>query len=129
MIVIDYSALICFLLNDPPQRASALRRRLGAELLQAPHLLDIEVAHVLRRYVFTGSLTPSLASETLAALARLRVTRHAHYPYLPRIWELRSNLTAYDAAYVALAEFLDAPLLTLDGRMARAGAAAKIEVF
>lgn len=95
----------------------------------ALHLLDIEVTHVLRQLVLAGRLIPGQASAILADLAEFRLIRHLHYAHLERIWQLRSNLSAYDAAYVSLAEFLDAPLLTLDARMAHAGAGAKIEVF
>lgn len=106
-----------------------LRQRIRGEPLHAPHLLDIEVTHVLRRLVLAGKLIPGRASAILADLAELRLVRYPHYPHLERIWQLRSNLSVYDAAYVSLAEFLDAPILTLDARMARAGAGAKIEVF
>jgi predicted nucleic acid-binding protein len=129
VIVLDASVVVHLLLNDPPARANTLRRRLGTEPLQAPHLLDVEVTHVLRRYLLSGRIPLSLANNALSNLAELRIVRHPHYPYLKRIWELRSNLTAYDATYVALAEALDAPLLTSDGRMARAGSGARIEVF
>lgn len=79
--------------------------------------------------VLAGALTAAAGRAVLTDLSALRLVRHPHYPYLSRIWELRSNLTAYDAAYVALAEALGAPLLTLDGRMARAGSSASIETF
>jgi len=129
LIVVDASAAICFLLNSPPDQASAVRSRLSGDDLHAPHLLDLEVAHALRRFVLAGALTADRARETLSRLAQLRVVRYPHYSFLERIWQLRSNLTAYDAAYVSLAEFLDAPLLTLDARIARAPARATIEVF
>lgn len=129
MIVLDASATVCLLLNEPVTRARTILERLRGETLQAPHLMDVEVTHALRRLVLTGMLAPVRGREALTDLAQLRLTRYPHYPLLDRIWQLRSNLTAYDAAYVALAEFLAAPLVTLDSRMARSGAGATIEVF
>ncbi len=129
MIVLDASAALCILLNSPAPRASTLRQRLRGEHLQAPHLIDLEVAQTLRRFVLAGSLTVDRAHDALADLAQLPLIRHPHYPFLDRIWQLRSNVTAYDAAYVALAEILSAPLLTLDARLAHAGTRVTIEVF
>lgn len=129
MIVLDASAAICILLNSPPPRASNLRRRLRGESLQAPHLIDLEVAHTLRRYVLTGIIAAHEAWAALSDLPQLRLVRHPHYPFLEDIWRLRANVSAYDAAYVSLAQFLDVPLLTLDARLARAGMSATIEVF
>lgn len=87
------------------------------------------MAQTLRRFVLAGTLPADRAGDALDELAQSPLVRHPHYPFLERVWQLRSNLTAYDAAYVALAEFLDAPLLTLDARMARAPSWATIEVF
>lgn len=129
MIVLDASSAVCVLLNSPVDRAARIRERLRGEELQAPHLIDLEVAHALRRMVLIGDLTSAGAEEALNSLAWLEVDRHPHYPFLGDIWRMRSNRTAYDAAYVALAEFLRAPLITLDGRMARTPSAATIEVF
>ena len=129
MIVVDASALL-----EPLLRSSAARpvqRRLfeSGETLHAPHLLDIEVAQVVRRFVAGGEIDESQGSAALAILADLPVRRYPHAFLLPRIWELRRNLTAYDAAYVALAEALDAPLLTRDRRLANAyGHQARIEL-
>ena len=95
-----------------------------AESLHAPHLLDLEVAQAFRRAVAAGSLDPDRARQALDDLLLLDVERYPHDRLLPRIWDLRDNLTAYDAAYVALAEALDCPLLTCDRRLARARAAA-----
>ena len=117
------------LVERPADRARAVRQRLRGEELQAPHLIDLEVAQTLRRYVLAGNLAADRASSALMVLAQLPLTRYVHYPLLERVWRLRSNLTAYDAAYVALAQFLQAPLLTLDARMGRAGASATIEVL
>jgi len=88
--------------------------------LHAPHLLDIEVTSVVRRYVIEGKLAADRGRGAIENLAALDIERHGHDALLPRIWELRCNLTAYDAAYVALAEALDAPLLTRDRRLAAA---------
>ena len=100
------------------------------ESLHAPHLLDVEVAQVLRRYATAGELTPERGREALMDLADFPVHRYPHDVLLPRIWELRHNVTAYDAAYVALAETLAAPLVTCDARLGSAPRhAAKIEVF
>ena len=94
------------------------------------HLLDVEFMQVLRRLVREGKLTPKRAREAIQDLADLRITRYAPVLLLERIWELRQNLSAYDAAYVTLAEKLQAPLITRDRRIAAApGHKAKIEVF
>ena len=87
------------------------------ESLHAPHLLDVEVASILRRYHLSGELS---AEDGREALAGLDIARYPHDPLLPRVWELRASVTAYDAVYLALAEVLEAPLLTLDRRLARA---------
>ena len=100
------------------------------ESLHAPHLLDVEVAQVLRRYAAAGELTPERGREALMDLADFPVYRYPHDVLLPRIWELRHNLTAYDAAYKALAETLAAPLVTCDARLGSAPRhRAKVEVF
>ena len=91
------------------------------QTLHAPHLLDIEVAQVIRRYAATGEIEQERGMEALADLAELPLRRYPHHFLLPRVWDLRNNLTAYDAVYIALAEMLDAPLLTRDRRMAAAG--------
>lgn len=129
MIVLDASMALELLLGGT--RAAPLRDRLrGGERLCAPHLLDIEVAHVLRRYQRTRALTPFRAGAAVADLAQLPLTRHPHTPLLGRIWELRDNLTGYDAAYVALAELMKAPLFTCDARLAAApGHRARVELF
>ena len=120
MIVIDASALVEFLLRMPA--APAVRERLSRaeQTLHAPHLIDIEVAQVVRRYAAIGQIEPARGRIALNDLLDLPLYRHQHDILLPRVWELRHNLTAYDAAYVALAEALDATLLTRDRRLAAA---------
>jgi predicted nucleic acid-binding protein len=97
--------------------------------LHVPHLLDLEVANVLRRYVRGRATTVARAEQALQDLSDIRMTRHSHARLLRRVWELRDHLTAYDAVYVALAEALDAPLLTCDAKIAAApGHHALVEV-
>ena len=103
--------------------APSVERRLFApgETWHAPHLLDLEVAQVVRRHVRGGEMSAARGQPALDDLAILSLTRYAHDLLLPRIWRLRDNLTADDAAYIALAEALNAPLLTRDVRLAAAG--------
>lgn len=129
MIVVDASAVLELLLGT--ERAERVAARLLApdERLDAPHLLDIEVGQALRRLAQLNAITVLRAEEALADFASLVIERHAHRELLPRIWQLRDSLTAYDAAYVALAEALDAPVLTCDAKLGRAhGHRARIEV-
>ena len=88
--------------------------------LHAPHLLSVEVAQVLRRYVSTRAITAATGNAALVDLADLDIEHYAHELFLGRVWELRDNVTAYDAVYLALAETLEAPLLTFDQRLAAA---------
>lgn len=129
MIVLDASAVVDLLLATPAGRRVA-RRIAPADLsLHAPHVIDLEVAQTLRRYVQSAVIGPDRGQLGLRHLALLGLTRHPHDVMLPRIWALRENLTAYDAAYVSLAELLEAPLLTCDRRLARVpGSSARIEV-
>ncbi len=130
MIVLDASAALDWLLQTAAGRR--IERRIFArhESLHAPHLLDLEVVQVLRRLVRDKALTPQRAGEAIHDLLDLRIARYPHTLLVPRIWQHRQNLTAYDAAYVALAETLRAPLITMDARLAHApGHAAKVEVF
>lgn len=130
MIVVDASAVLELLLGTAIAPRVTARLLDQAESLHAPHLLDIEVAQVLRRFAAAGELTATRGREALNDLDALPITRYPHDILLPRIWELRANLTAYDAAYVALAEALDAPLLTTDARLARApGHRARVELM
>jgi predicted nucleic acid-binding protein len=126
--VLDASVVIEVLLGTPAGRAVEDRVLDSRVSLHAPHLIDVEVAHVLRRYESTGDLTPSRAAEAVEDLRELPITRHEHALLLPRIWRLRRNLTAYDAVYVALAEALDATLLTRDAKLARAAREARVEL-
>jgi predicted nucleic acid-binding protein len=130
MIVVDASAMIETLLRTPAAAAVDARLFAPGETLHAPHLLDVEVAQVVRRYVANGEIDADRGRDALDDLADLRLRRYPHDLLLPRIWELRHNLTAYDAAYVALAEALAAPLLTRDRRLtAAAGVRARIELI
>ena len=120
MIVLDASAIIDMLLGTPAgDRVSQRILEDGAP--HAPHLLDVEVTSALRRGVRHQVLDPDRGAEALDDFAAFSLVRHPHGPLLPRMWALRDNFSAYDAAYVALAEELDGPLLTLDARLARAG--------
>jgi predicted nucleic acid-binding protein len=120
VIVLDASTVVEWLLRLP--RAGLVEARLSreAESLHSPHLLDVEVAQVVRRLAAQGVVSAERGRQALEDLADLDLARHPHEVLLPAIWQLRENLTAYDAAYVALAEALDAPLLTLDARLAGA---------
>lgn len=128
MIVIDASALIDLLVRGPAT-AAIERRMKRRQVLCAPHLIDAEVAQVLRRYAAAGLLDDRRGREALDDLADLGLRRFPHTRLLPEIWRRRHNLTAYDAAYVALAGALDAPLVTRDRRLAAAaGSGVQIEV-
>lgn len=128
MIVVDASAVLETLLRTPAAGAVEDRLFASGETLHAPHLIDLEVAQVLRRYAAAGELAPERGRTALADFVDFPIHRYPHDILLPRIWELRGNLTAYDAAYVALAEALDAALLTRDRKLAAAtGHRARIE--
>jgi predicted nucleic acid-binding protein len=120
VIVLDASALVELLLGTARGRKVAELIADPALALNVPHLVDVEVAQALRRYVRAGELDAASALAALEALQALDLERHAHEPLLQRVWALRDNLTAYDAVYVALAEALGGRLLTCDGRLARA---------
>lgn len=129
MMVVDASAVVELLLRTPLGQRVEARLLDHPASLHAPALLDVEVAQVLRRYEARGELDPARSSARIRLLAALPVSRHPHTPLLERLWTLRANLTAYDAAYVALAEALGAVLVTCDARLARApGVHATIEV-
>ena len=129
MIVVDASAVLELLLNTPAGQAVSERITASGQGLHAPHVVDVEIAQALRRYAREGKLALTEAAAAIDDLHDLDLNRHAHEPLLDRIWQLRQNFTAYDAAYVALAEALDAVLLTCDARLTRApGAAARVEL-
>ena len=129
MIVVDASVVVTAL-GDDGADGDAARARLRGERLAAPHLIDLEVASAWRRLAATGHLPTRRVELALADLLALRLERVPHGPLLQRAWELRDNLTVYDAAYVALAEALGAKLLTADARMAGApGCRCPIEVL
>ncbi|NGZ10764.1 MAG: PIN domain-containing protein [Nitrospira sp. LK70] len=130
MIVVDASAVIEMLLNTPTGVQLVERVFDPDETLHAPHLLDVEVAQVLRRYTRTGELDTARGLQALEDLADFPLTRYPHDLFLLRIWELRHNVTAYDATYIALAEALGAPLLTRDAALASApGHHAQVELI
>jgi predicted nucleic acid-binding protein len=115
MIVVDASAAVSALLNAGPAREA-----LADEQLHVPHLIDPEVANVLRRGVAASRIAPGDAWRALDRWRRLGMSRYAVFPLLERLWELRENLSAYDASYVALAESLNCAMLTADSRLGRA---------
>jgi len=129
VIVVDASAVLEILLNSPTGKKVAALLSRPRETLHAPHLLDIEVAQVLRRYVRTGDLDRSRGDQAIADLSLLPIERYPHGELLDRIWQLRDSLTAYDATYVVLAEALEARLVTCDARLSRAhGHGAEVEL-
>lgn len=119
MIVVD-SSIIASALADDGTDGDRARGRLIDERLAAPDLIDLEVASVWRRALRAGQLPERRARQALADLAAAPLARAPHGPLMARIWELRDNLTPYDAAYVALAEMLDTALVTADKRLAQA---------
>lgn len=119
MKVLDASALLELLLGTPAGRAAAACIGDPAESLHVPHLADLEVAQALRRLARQGAVETGAARQAIENLRALDLERHAHEPLLDRVWALREHLTAYDAVYVALAEALDASLLTCDPGLAR----------
>lgn len=129
MIVVDASILATGLADDGPD-GDRVRARLRGERLRAPHIIDLEVTSVWRRLVTKGALDDRRATLALADLESLRLERVDHRPLLARCWQLRHDLTTYDAAYVALAELAGSILVTGDGRLAAApGIRCDVEVM
>jgi predicted nucleic acid-binding protein len=131
LIVVDASAEVAVLLNVGPE-VERIRERVArrGQTLHVPHLFDIEVLHALRSLILRGTVSPERARLALSRLRDTQLTRYPHTYLMERMWELRENLSAYDAAYVALAEALDAPLITMDARLAQApGIRAAVEVY
>lgn len=120
MIVLDASAAIDWMLQTPAGQRVDKRIFSQNESLHSPHLVDLEVAQVLRRLVREQAVSLYRADEAIRDLLDLRITRYPHSVLLPRIWQLRGNFSAYDAAYVVLAETLGATLLTRNTRLASA---------
>jgi predicted nucleic acid-binding protein len=133
MIVIDASAAIEWMLQTPKSaeiEARIFRKPGESPRLHAPHLLDVEVAQVLRKHVAKGFVSEGRGQTALEDFLQMPILRYPHDVLLPRVWELRKKLTAYDAVYVALAEALEMPLLTCDAKVAGApGHRARVEVI
>jgi predicted nucleic acid-binding protein len=130
VIVLDASALVELLLHTPAGAEIDKRIADPSIGLHVPHLADIEVTQVFRRYVREGEIAAADAAAALQDLQDLDLQRHSHDPMLQRVWQLRENLTAYDAIYFALAEVLSSSLLTCDARLARApGLRCPVEVI
>lgn len=130
MIVVDASAVVAMLLKLPG--GLLVQDRLSGIVgpIVAPHLIDAEVVHAIRRYVAIGHASARRGSEAIADFGDMAIQRYPHGGLLERVWQLRGNLTAYDAMYVTLAEILEAPLLTRDRRLAAApGHGARIELI
>ena len=130
MIVVDASALLEFLLQTPLGIRVEARLFRRDDEFHAPHLVDVEVVQGLRRLVRTGEVSSGRAADAIADLNELHLHRHAHLDLLGRAWKLRDNISAYDAMYVALAEAINAPVVTCDVPLAKApGHRARIEVI
>jgi predicted nucleic acid-binding protein len=129
LTVVDASVLAPSLIDSWPDGDEARARLRGCEL-HAPEVVDLEIASMLRKAIAAGKLDDAGALQALGWLADIPLERHSHVSLLSRIWELRDNVTPYDAAYIALAERLGSTLLTVDARLARApGTRCAIEVL
>ena len=120
MLVLDASAAVELLLNTASGKRVAKRVENPAVSIHVPHLIDVEIAQVLRRYALRGTLSAARGELALDQWRALDVERYPHELFLDRIWQLRDNVSAYDAVYVALAEALGAVLVTGDRRLAGA---------
>ena len=130
MIVVDASALLEFLLQTSLGARVEVRLFRDRDELHVPHLVDVEVVQGLRRLVRAGEVSSGRADEAIADLTHLDLHRHAHLDLLSRAWKLRANISAYEAMYVALAEAIDAPMVTCDGPLRNAsGHRARVEVI
>ena len=130
MIVLDASAALELLLRAQDHPKLVERVLESGETIVAPHLLDLEIVQVLRRCVIAGELTAARAREALDDHLALGIARYPHDGLLERIWQLRAKCTAYDAAYIALSEAIDAVFITCDGRLSGvAGIRAAVEVI
>lgn len=128
-MVLDASAAVELLLNTPAGDRISSRLEDETEVIHAPHLIDIEIAQGLRRHVLHGLLEDARVGRALDRWRDLDIERYAHAPLLDRVWQLRHNVSAYDAVYVALAEALSTALVTGDERLLRApGLRARIEL-
>ena len=129
MIVADTSAVLAALVMRPLDENLMARIDEGGEI-HAPHLIDVEFVHALRRLVRNRDLSEDRANDARADFVDLAVVRYPHHPFIDRMWELRHSLLAYDSAFVALSEGLGVPLITCDSRLeGSAGHAAEIELF
>lgn len=130
MIVADASTVLEVLLRASLSTLCEQRIFADSQVICAPHLVDLEIAQVLRRYALRGEIDETRAGEAIDDFIDMSIIRYPHEPFLPRIWELRQNLSAYDASYIALAEVLEAPLITCDARLARSvGHGAMVELI
>ena len=130
MTVLDASAVLELLLATATGERIGRRLQDAGETPCAPHLVDVEVSHALRRFERVGALSAVRGAEALADLAEFPLTRFPHEHLLGRIWELRHDVTAYDAAYIALAEALHATLVTCDVKLASArGRGLRVELY
>lgn len=130
MIVLDASCLVELLLRTHKGTAIANRIAAPEESLHMPHLADLEILQTLRRHLASGAIREEQAREAIQDLRALEIQRHAHEPFLEEVWRRRRNVSAYDAMYLVLAASLQATLLTLDARLARApGIPARVEVL